>query len=154
MLRHIYFLTNIIFNHLILIQKCSFLWQLHYLATELPYFEYNLWKILLILVWWKLKIAYFQKIIFVTTFFGHCDVLSSILKDIWRKLDNKRKRKIILIIEKISAKIFSNIIFLVLCRIMKCDIKHNHKCNKLEWCKSPYLSIDEKNIMGPNWHEN
>jgi hypothetical protein len=49
-----YFLTYIS-------KKCSFFWQLHYLVTELLYFEYNLWKPLLILVWWKLQVAQFWK---------------------------------------------------------------------------------------------
>jgi hypothetical protein len=56
--------------------KSNFFQQLHYLAIELPYFEYNLWKPLLILAWWKLKVAQFQKTIFVTTFFDHHNVLS------------------------------------------------------------------------------
>ncbi len=55
----IFFSTNIFLNHLILIKKCSFLWQLHYLAL----FEYNLWNPLLILAWWKLKVAQFWKIV-------------------------------------------------------------------------------------------
>jgi hypothetical protein len=37
-------------------QKSIFFWQLHYLAIEMFYFEYNLWKHLLILVSWKLKV--------------------------------------------------------------------------------------------------
>jgi hypothetical protein len=54
---NIYFFINILFNHLIFFKQCSFLWQLHYLTIELPYFECNVWKSLLILAWWKLKVA-------------------------------------------------------------------------------------------------
>ncbi len=49
---------------------------MHYFAIELPYFEYNLWKPLLILAWWKLKVGQFQKTIFMITFFGHSNVFS------------------------------------------------------------------------------
>jgi hypothetical protein len=49
---------------------------LHYLAIELLYFEYNLWKTLLIWAWWKLKVAQFWKTIFMTTFFDHLNMFS------------------------------------------------------------------------------
>ncbi len=52
---YIYIFSQI--NYLILIKICSFLWWLHYLAIELPHIEYNLWKSLLILAWWKLKVV-------------------------------------------------------------------------------------------------
>ncbi len=79
---NMYFFTNILFNHLISIKKCNFFWQLHYLVVELPYFEYNLWKPLLILVWWKLKITQFLKTIVVRTCFGHHNTLSPFVQKV------------------------------------------------------------------------
>jgi hypothetical protein len=58
---HKYSHKYIFFNNLILIKIFSLFWQLHYLAIELLYFEYNLWKALSILAWWKLKVAQFWK---------------------------------------------------------------------------------------------
>jgi hypothetical protein len=52
-----YKLSQFFLNNLGLIKKCKFLWKLHYLVIELLYFEYNLWKPLLILARWKLKVA-------------------------------------------------------------------------------------------------
>jgi hypothetical protein len=66
-----YIFSQIYFYSFNINQKSNFLWQLHYFTIEWPYFECNLWKPLLILVWWKLKVAQFWKTIFVTTFFGH-----------------------------------------------------------------------------------
>jgi hypothetical protein len=40
-----YFFTNVLFNHLKSIKKCSLKFVLlHYLTVELPYYEYNLQK--------------------------------------------------------------------------------------------------------------
>jgi len=49
--------------------KMLFLLTIALLEIELPYFEYNLWKHLLILAWSKLKVSQSWNIIFVTIFF-------------------------------------------------------------------------------------
>jgi len=49
--------------------KMLFLLTIALLEIGLPYFEYNLWKHLLILAWSKLKVSQSWNIIFVTIFF-------------------------------------------------------------------------------------
>ncbi len=81
-LKHVFFPTNVLFNHLISIKKCNFFWKLNYLIVELPYFEYNLWKLILMLAWWKLKVTQFWKTIVVRTCFGHHNVLSPFVQKV------------------------------------------------------------------------
>ncbi len=65
-------------------------WLCHIHFDNPAYFEYNLWKTLLILAWWKLKIAQFWKTIFVITFFDHCSVFSSW---IWRRIWSRKRSR-------------------------------------------------------------